>query len=252
VPLTPRSQLLTSGADQLFAPFVLTLGVVGVATAYLVLRHLLSAELDTLLRWMLLLGGALAAVLIFRHEAGSPTPAPFATGDSQTAFAGAIIVLAFGTCIANGLVRAVPRDRRIAKSPRLLGFLMVIALTALLVSALETFARNEFQPEMHPLALLGPEYPSGLTGVYVGEDANDVYVGVIDTPLSNIGSKRLRSRVITVKRSQITHLAVGGLFPLTNFASPSTPAQVALEQRYERQLMRAEQALLLELEAGSA
>jgi hypothetical protein len=252
VPLTPRSQLLTSGADQLFGPFVLTLAVVGVAAVYLAARNRLSERSDRWVRLLALLGGAATALIVFSHHAGDPTPAPFATGDNQTAFAAAILVLAFGVVIAHRLARPVARSQRIGDSPRLLGFLCVIAVTALTVVALETFAHSEWMPQMRPLALLGPTYPSGLTGVYVGEDSSNVYVGVIDQPLSNIESKRLRARVLTVKRSEITALSVGGLFSLTNYQSPRTPGQAAMEERDERQLMRAETALLQELRVTHA
>jgi hypothetical protein len=77
-------------------------------------------------------------------------------------------------------------------------------------------------------------------------------VGVIHAPLSNITSKRLQARVIEVKRSDITKLAVGGLFPLTNYAKAATPAEQMLERQLRAQLMRAEQALLEELLASPA
>jgi hypothetical protein len=254
VPLTPRSQLLTSGIDQLFGPFVLALGVVGLATLYLVIRHRLPAALDPAFRLLLLVAGTVAALIVFSHETGHPTPAPLETGDNQTAFAGAILVLIFGMAIAHRLVAPVPATERIGASPRLLGFLCAVAGTALAVVALETFAHNEWKPQMRPLALLGPAYPRGLTGVYVGEDSDNVYVGVIEAPLSNITSKRLQARVLTVKRSEISALAVGGLFPLTNFPSLKDLATKELDEqeRDQRQLIRAEDALLAELTAEHA
>ena len=51
VPLVPRTQLLTSGADQLFAPFVYTLAIVGLTALYLANRQrFLSDTSDPLAR----------------------------------------------------------------------------------------------------------------------------------------------------------------------------------------------------------
>jgi hypothetical protein len=247
VPLVPRTQLLTSGVDQLFAPFVLTLGVLGVAVVYLAGRPRLPGSVDRWLRWLLLLGASVAALAIFRHEAGDPTPAPFAVGDRETAFTGGVIVLAFGVYIASRLLRSAGRDRAIGHSPQLLGFLAVVAVTAMSFSALETFAHNEWQPQVHPIALVSTQYPHGLTGVYVGEDANYVYVGVINAPLANAHSKRLQARVIEVKRSSVTGLSVGALFPLTNYPEGKTPSEARHEANLEARLTAAERGLLQEL-----
>jgi hypothetical protein len=253
VPLVPRTQLLTSGADQLFAPFVLTLGVLGVAVIYLVVRRRLSEIIDRWLRWLLLLGAAAGALVVFRHQAGDPVPAPFAIGDRETAFTGGIFVLAFGGYIANRSILSARHNQGIVRSPQLLLFLAVIGATAIAFSALETFAHNEWRPQVHPLALVSPLYPHGLTGVYVGEDTNYVYVGIIYAPLLDIKSNRLQARVLAIKRSDITSLSVGGLFQLTNFPSKKTgskthrEADVKLEKDWRKRLTDAEKGLLQEL-----
>lgn len=238
VPLVPRTQLLTSGADQLFAPFVYTLAVTGVTTAYLACRRHLPGRWDQGLRWALLGGGAIAAILIFQSYTGAPTPAPFARGDNQSAFLGVISVLAFGVWAANRLIAPVSTTATL-KNPRLLGALGVVAATAIGFSALFVFAHNEWEPLVRPIALVGPKYPNGLAGVYVGEDDSRVYVGIIDRPLSNIDSKRLKTRVIEVRRADITALAIGALFPLANF----TPAKTSRAQEWPTQLLRAEECL---------
>jgi hypothetical protein len=254
VPLVPRTQLLTSGADQLFAPFVLTLGIVGVAVIYVMAKRQLPDQVDRWLRWTLLLGGVLAAILVFRHQAGDPTPAPFGTGDREVAFTGAILVLTFGVYLASRLALTVRGEQGFGGSPQLLGFIGVVAATAVTYGALVTFARNEWRPEVHPIALVGHTYPAGLTGVYVGEDSSYVYVGVIYAALGNIGSNRLKARVIEVNRSDITALAVGGLFTLTNFPHdrqhPLTEHEKKVEVEAKAQLEVAEQGLLRELRAG--
>jgi hypothetical protein len=247
VPLVPRTQLLASGADQLFAPLVYTLAVVGLMTAYLVNRRRIPKKLEPGLRWALLGGGAIAAIAIFQSNTGAPTPAPFDRGDNQSACLGAICVLAIGVWLVNRLI-AGEQDPAVAlaRSPRLLSALGVVAGTVIAFSALLVFAHNEWEPSVHPIALIGPKYPGGLTGVYVGEDSSRVYVGIIGAPLGKIGNKRLKTRIMEVPRSDITAMTIGGLFPLANFV----PAKSSRAQGWPKQLAGAEECLREELLTG--
>ncbi len=249
VPLVPRTKLLTSGADQLFAPFVFTAGVITIGIAYLLARRRLDDRIDRVLLALLLGGGVVGALIYFRHQAGKPAPAPLAVGDRETAFTATILILVLGACSAYALGRAERSEAGILRSPRLVAFLAVLATTALLFSAVETFARNEWQPEVHPVAIIGPHFPGGLTGVLVGEDSGHVYVGIIHKPLANIHSKRLQARIIAVNRADIAAFAVGGLFPMTNYPSSVSASLRHEESRDMSNLTSAEQAMLYELQS---
>src|SRR5580704_4825652 len=107
VPLVPHTQLLTSGIDQLFNPFVFTMALVGVVAALLAGRHKLPAASEPWLRWVMLLGLVLFGIQLFREEAGYPGLAPFAIGDRETAFLGVIVVLLVGGSMANRLLAPV-------------------------------------------------------------------------------------------------------------------------------------------------
>lgn len=285
VPLVPRSQLLTSGADQLFAPFVFAMAAVGIAAVLIVIRRrFLRERLEPLVRWVVLLLAAGAAFYLFSSNTGDPAPAPIAKGDPQTAALAVILVLLAGVAVASRLVGSIPppaprlTGSRLKSWPRLaitrsgstphapdrriLWFLAVVAVTSMAYGALFVFALNEWQPQVRPVALLASQYPQGLIGVDVGEDASDVYVGIISAPLSTIeakksvlaplgklGSKRLQTRVIEVPRREITALSVGGLFKLTNYRKGRhTSRETKDEFGGRRQLVEAEEGMLQELQ----
>jgi hypothetical protein len=285
VSLVPRSQLLTSGADQLFAPFVFAMAAVGIAAVFIaVRRRFLRERFEPLVRWVVLLGAAGSAFYLFSSNTGDPMPAPLGKGDPQTAALAVILVLLAGVAVASRLVGSIPPvaprligSRRNswprfaitrsgspphAPDRRILWFLAVVAVTSMAFSSLFVFALNEWQPQVRPVALLGTQYPKGLIGVDVGEDASDVYVGIISAPLSKIEakktvlaplgrlhSKRLQARVIEIPRREITALSVGGLFNLTNLPKGQhTTGETKDEFSGRRQLVEAEEGMLQELQ----
>lgn len=208
----PRTQLLASGADQLFNPFVFALLAVLIAAGFGQVGRKWPGHGWVWVRRLLLLAAAAVGIILFRHQVGDPNPF-FQRGDREVAFAAAILVL-IGGGVAIDRLAPPPAKQTQLSTPRWIGYLSVVAATTLAFGSLLVFARNEWRPQVRPVALIGPEYPKGLTGVYAGEDNNHIYVGIIGRPIPGIANTRAGTRVIVVNRSKITGLSVAGLVEL--------------------------------------
>jgi hypothetical protein len=200
VPLLPRNQLLITGADQLFAPLVVALASAAAALAYL--RQPFATAW---LRRPLLLAAAALAIYYWRRHTGGLV----AQGDRRTAFYAGVLVLGGGVCLADWLAVS---GARAADAPRRIAFVLAVAGTTLVFTALETLARNAAKPVVRPLAILRTGDAVGLRGVYVGEDSSHVYLGLVHTPIAGLTGARLQARVIPIARSDIAGLSVGALF----------------------------------------
>jgi hypothetical protein len=216
-PLVPRDQLLTSGADQLFTPFLVTLAIVGAGGLFLVIAHRLRrAGLSQTQRYrvltVILAGLILAAALVLTHfQAKTGDPSPGNQEDFGTTRDMVFLVLLVGVPTAfYCVVRLLPSDGR-RKASAEIGLLVVLGLASVAIGSLYTIAINEWDPPLQPVAITRNGLPA-VTGIYLGEDSAHVYVGVIAAHLGqNNSNSELSTRIVTVDRSGIDGIERGAV-----------------------------------------
>jgi hypothetical protein len=230
VSLVPRGQLLASGADQLFAPFVLAVAVMVGGAVYLLLARQIQPHGPRLARgfgpytvWFAsrarivpLIVLAVLAIRHYEHTTGHHGISN--TEDFGTALDAVILVFLISIPLAYWFAgRAAARPTaRVSRED--LAYLAVLGGAALAFGSLQTIAANEWNPPIQPIAIVRKSLPA-VTGIYVGEDSTRVYVGVIASHLNlKNANSQLSTRLVTVNRADIlgiergnTGLRIGGL-----------------------------------------
>jgi hypothetical protein len=216
-PLIPRDQLLTSGADQLFTPFLVTLAIVALGVLFLVIAHHIRGatwwpthrcQILVVILGVLLVAAAIGLAL-FQNAIGDPSPGN--RQDFGTTRDMAFLVLLVGVPAAFYFVRRLLPGNRCRRTSAEIGLLVVLALAAVAIGSLYTIAINEWNPPLQPVAITRKGLPA-VAGIYIGEDATHVYVAVIATHLGqNYSNSQQSTRIVTVDRDTIAGIERGSV-----------------------------------------
>jgi hypothetical protein len=204
VSLVPRDQLLISGADQLFSPFLVTLVVLSLGALYIVAATKWDVP-DKLGLALLALAGVFG-VGFFERNTGYP--GPFNTEDFGTTRDMTVAILLVAIPLAWHFIKLVSNETTRAQGP-IAGLLAVLGVATIAVGSLYTIALNEWNPPSQPIALVRH---SGLAvaGIYLGEDSDHLYVGVVAHYLNQTGPySQTSTRIVTVDRSDIVGVEKG-------------------------------------------
>ena len=211
ISVVPKSQLLAVGVDQLLAPIV-------VATGAVVVVSLLYVKLSK--RWLryglLLLAGG-GALVYYAYEVD-----PQLKGSTQhrLLLAAAALTLVCGILGAAALGERAVKTRETADG-RFFAFGAAIAATVLVFATIETYARNLSHPEVRATAVVLNGTGEALSGLYIGEDSDRIWIGQVSPSRRNLEKGiRTTGRVIGIARDSVASLAIG----------PSTGLSDALEQ----------------------
>jgi hypothetical protein len=221
----PQSDLLAVGADQLLAPFVVSATLVLIVWPVWFMklgRRLLNKQV----RLGVLSALALAAVLYLWFTA-HPRPIDSSNPDSLLILWFAVVV---GIASVYGAWRlgeyAISRSKEGMPAskdglPARVAFGLVVFMTSMTMLAAATYALYLYQPKVQPVAILlksaepglggpGARNDHALSGIYVGENANAIYVGVAHEDPKHPGQgKKTTAYVLTVPRSDVTAMRVG-------------------------------------------
>jgi hypothetical protein len=201
----PRSELIATGADQIFAPAIAALLAAAVVLGLLALAHwrrLDVAEWTGVVLAFVALGAA-ALAWHFQHNVGSPFG-----HDTWVPFLGVVASFALGA----GLVVVLARRAYVPGEPTspsgALALAAAVAGTLLVYGALETYALNMMRPHIRPAAVVAPD-GTGWAGYYVGQDADTVYLGVTAPPLDHTTGDRSAARIVQIPLTEGSRIAVG-------------------------------------------
>jgi hypothetical protein len=204
VSLVPRNQLLISGADQLFSPFLVTVVVIGLGALYLVAATKWDVA-DKLGLALLTLAGVFG-VWFFERNTGHP--GAFNTEDFGTTRDLTVVVLLVAVPLAWHFIKMVSNETTRGQGP-IAGLLAVLGVATLAVGSLYTIALNEWNPPLQPIALLRHSGPA-VAGIYLGEDSGHLYVGVVAHYLNQTDEySQVSTRTLTVDRGDIVGVEKG-------------------------------------------
>jgi hypothetical protein len=213
VAITPRAELLSNGADQLFAPLVICLLVTAT------IAGIFAAGLQSPLVRRLTLGAAvLIGIVAFWRQVGNPFQHHESLGiilrDNRTdAFLGATLVAILGA-VAASIIWKRGQDRSqvgdAGKARPLILLSATIFVSGAVWAAFETYAYQEANPKIRPGALVRGPKDAGLAGYYVGKDSDYIYLGIVQDPgPDRLHGGRLTAHLVAVRKDEVTGLAVG-------------------------------------------
>lgn len=201
----PRSELIATGADQLFAPAVVALVAVALTIALVLVARWSAIDAGTW-TWILVLFAAVGAALAldwFRHRVGPP----FDVGVGVE-FVGAMTSYALGAGVAVALARHALPTAGPHPTARVLALAVAVAATVLVYGAFQTYALNRVHPHIRPAAVVDAD-GRGAAGYYVGQDADTVFLGVTTPALAHADGPRSIARIVQIPLTDDSRVAVG-------------------------------------------
>lgn len=201
----PRSELIATGADQLFSPAIAALLAAALVLGLLALarwRRLDVSEWTGVVVAFVAIGAVVLA-WYFQHEVGPPFGY-----DTWVPFLGVVASFALGA----GLVVVLARRAYVPGEPtspsRAIALAAAVAGTLLVYGALETYALNMVRPHIRPAAVVAPD-GTGWAGYYVGQDADTVYLGITAPRLAHTTGQRSAARIVQIPLTDGSRIAVG-------------------------------------------
>lgn len=205
ISLMPRSELIATGADQLFAPAVAALLAMALVLGLLALARffgLSAAEWTGIVVGLLALG-AVALAWYYRHKVGS-----LLGEDALVPFLGAAGSFALGAGLIVLLARRAHDPSQPPSAARALALASAVAGTLLVCGAFETYALNLVHPHVRSAAVLAAD-GRGFAGYYVGQDADTLFLGVTSPRLDHSTSARSAARIVSVPLADGARIVVG-------------------------------------------
>jgi hypothetical protein len=240
VAITPRGELLSNGADQLFAPLVVCLLVTATIAGIFAIGLPWSGVRPLTLGVAVGLG-----MLAFWRQVGNPFHHHESLGiilrDNRTdSFIGATLVTILGAVVASlfwkreqDRSRESDADER-PRHPRvrpLIGLTAAIFISGAVWAAFETYAYQEANPKIRPGALVRGPKDAGLAGYYVGKDSDYIYLGIVqDQGPDRLHGGRLTAHLIAVRKNEVTELAIGPVVcrPRADLIAPKMLAELRI------------------------
>ena len=181
------------GAQALLLPALIALGVVAFYVEWAARD---KQESQRFLR--LLAGGGIVAGVAF---VAVPWPPWYWGVDEWEAVVAMSVVAVTGALAVDYLAK--PEESR---APAAILLFLVVALFV----ATTSYARGYARPSVHPVAVVRADEETGISGIYVGETDDGVWIGEVKQTGLNHGDKK-KGDIIELPRSQVRGVAIGSL-----------------------------------------
>jgi hypothetical protein len=190
VALVPKADLLAVGAQAMLLPTMIGLVVV---VLFVVCDRSEKARMIVLAIFALL-GLDIAVRLVDHQWSVSQWNA-----DEKEA------MVAFGLLVLAGAFAVYEMAQQAGRASAAILLFLVVVLAAAVVS----YAMGYAKPSVHPMAVVFADGSGGMSGIYVGDTDNRVWIGHVEEDDNSGHGIKKQGRIVELPRSQITSVAIG-------------------------------------------